>query len=139
MATKFLEPGGDADFLVGTTNGFWKSTIGSPTIVTDFVHGSHLKSIKYRPGNQDVVTTKDGVLADAGSRFSIYIYLVTLPSATVNIIRAVQVGGLSVFTLKLTSTGILQLRDGGGSQLQLGTNLRKNNKRTYKDISQNNR
>ena len=48
MAVTFLEPGGDADFLVGTTNGFWNGAGGTvPTVGTDFVHGSHKKSIKY--------------------------------------------------------------------------------------------
>ena len=46
MATKFLEPGGDADFLIGTTNGFW-GTKSASILATDFVHGGHIKSLKF--------------------------------------------------------------------------------------------
>jgi len=79
---KFAEPGGDADFLVGTTNGFWRALAGTPAVATDFVHGTHVKSIKYRPGNQDIVKSATGLIANAGARFSFYIYLNALPNAT---------------------------------------------------------
>ena len=83
MATTFLEPGGDADFLVGTTNGFWGSVNGQATAVaTDFVHGGHIKSIKYAANTSQVAVTPAATLADAGSRISFYIYLVALPINT---------------------------------------------------------
>ena len=40
MSMTFAEPGGDADFLVGTTNGFWTANAGS-TIATDFVQACY--------------------------------------------------------------------------------------------------
>ena len=72
MAVTFLEPGGDADFLVGQSTGFWNQVFGS-SIATDFVHGGHIKSIKHA-GNQ-YVRTAASVLADAGSRISFYLYI----------------------------------------------------------------
>jgi hypothetical protein len=115
MATKFLEPGGDADFLVGTTNGFW-TTVSGASIATDFVHGGHIKSIKYRPNNSDTVATPTTALADAGSRISIYIYLSALPTASSRIWYE-TFGG--IFELYLTSGGILKL---GRSGTQWGSN-----------------
>jgi len=63
----FMEPGGDATFNVATTanGGFWGST-GGAGLVTDFVHGSHIKSIKYGAGGVQSVTTPNGVVSDSG-------------------------------------------------------------------------
>ena len=77
MATAYLEPGGDADFGIG----LWTSDSGVSAVATDFVHGNHLRSIKYRPGNQDRLASPVGTLADAGSRISWWIYLVALPTS----------------------------------------------------------
>lgn len=111
MATKFLEPGGDADFLVGTTNGFWNSIAGTPAVATDFVNGSHLRSIKYRPANGDVVRTIDGSFAPAGGRYSLYVYFVAIPTtATTGVVAITTSGGaLSILNLKMTTAGVLQL------------------------------
>lgn len=121
MATTFLEPGGDADFLVGTTNGFWTSSAGTPTAVNDFVHGNHMKSIKYGVNVNDLVRPPIGSIADTGSRVSIYIYLNALPNATATFLRFNQSGGVICFSLRMTSVGILQLWD-GTTIAQIGTN-----------------
>lgn len=117
MATTFLEPGGDATFNVATTTagGFWGVKTNLPDIATDFVHGSHINSIKYRPGFADVIRTPTGTISDAGSRISYYIYLNVLPSATA-IITGILSGGGGVFLLKITSAGVLQFF-GVGSQM----------------------
>lgn len=110
MATTFLEPGGDADFLVGTTNGFWGSLIGAPAIATDFIHGNHIKSIKYNPGGGgDSVTTLGSVLSDAGSRISLYIYIVALPTAIDTIISLRNSANTQLVNVRITSGGILQI------------------------------
>lgn len=114
MATKFLEPGGDADFLVGTTNGFWLTNFSSTVVVTDFVHGGHIKSIKYSAGKY---VTKSNVLANAGTRISFYIYIVTLPSSGKSIISI----GSNEWELFITSAGILQLSR-WDSDAQIGSN-----------------
>lgn len=121
MATTFLEPGGDADFLVGTTNGFWKSLEGTPAVATDFVHGTHVKSIKYRPTSTDVVHAPTGVLADAGSRINLWIYLVALPSSTSTLFTTLQSDNSTIsITVRLTSAGIIQLWN--STTVQVGTN-----------------
>ncbi len=76
MATTFLEPGGDADF------GFnlWSSTVGSPTVVSDFIHGSHQKSIKFAPNAGQKVVSANAVLADAGTRMSFWWYVNARPT-----------------------------------------------------------
>lgn len=113
MATKFLEPGGDATFNVNTSQ-FWdasSSTIGTIVTATDFVHGSHIKSIKY-PANNTNRLGRQNVIATAGSRISFYIYLVALPSATASFfaLRS-SFGGSDTnnVILRLTSGGVLQL------------------------------
>lgn len=120
MATVFLEPGGDADFLVGTTNGFWRATSGTPAVATDFVHGTHQRSIKYRPNNPDMVKTGLAIIADAGGRISLYVYLVALPSATAPLMIVKDTVPNNVFGLYVTSAGVLQLQD--GTPVQIGSN-----------------
>lgn len=121
MATKFLEPGGDADFLVGSTNGFWGGVVGTPAVATDFVHGNHVKSIKYRPGNLDYTGTPLDTFADAGGRITLYVYLAALPSATATlaILGTASTGGVIVARIRITSGGVLQLFN---ATVQIGTN-----------------
>ena len=118
MAVTFLEPGGDADFLVGTTNGFWGSA-ATGTIATDFVHGNHLKSIKHIGTDQN--RTPLATLADAGSRISFYIYINVLPSATGGIAGLRTSVGFGVASLQITSGGVLQL-----AQIENGTQIGSN-------------
>jgi hypothetical protein len=110
--TTFMEPGGDADFLVGTTNGFWFSASNAGSIIaTDFVHGSHVKSLSFVAGATTHNVAKKFVLADSGTRISAYFYFVAFPSVTVSqILRSLDItGGLINFSLKVTSAGVLQL------------------------------
>lgn len=124
-ATKFLEPGGDADFAVATTNGFWNatnSTLGTISIATDFVHGGHVKSIKYPPNNINRLSTGT-TLVKAGSRISVDIYLVALPSSTAGLFSIhSSFGGTDtdIVIVKITSGGVLQLWN--QSTAQIGTN-----------------
>ena len=123
MATKFLECGGDATFNVATTTagGFWALVGGTPTVATDFVHGAHIKSIKYRTANQDYVRSP-AVLQDSGSRISFYLYLNALPSTTSTFMNAANSGNtLNIFFFKMTSAGVLQLWDSNNAA-QIGTN-----------------
>lgn len=119
MAVTFLECGGDADFAIATTNGFWGAITGSPSIATDFVHGAHVKSIKY--GTTGELNTATGILADAGSRISEYLYIVTLPSATSIFMIVATSGNAQIVSLRLKSTGVLILTKGAGSGTQLGS------------------
>ena len=109
MATKFLEPGGDADFQVTSGNGFWASTVNSPTAVTDFVHGHHVKSIK--SAGAQVFRTPNATISDAGARVSFYIYIATLSAATDFILSFEQTSGTTCFALALTSGGVLRVVD----------------------------
>ena len=116
MATTFLEPGGDADFLVGATNGFWAFSAGGATVATDFVHGNHIKSRKYTStGSAVYVRTPNGAVNDSGTRISMYIYLVALPTGTSVLFRP----GTTVWQMKITSAGVLQLFN---ATVQIGTN-----------------
>lgn len=116
----FLEPGGDADFAVSSTNGFWIAVAG--VIATDFVHGNHKNSIKYLGAVNNFVKAPDGTLADAGSRISYYVYINVLPGATVTLFgaKASGGGGFGIFTLRMTSAGILQIWN--AETAQIGTN-----------------
>jgi hypothetical protein len=122
MATTFLEPGGDATFNVTltTNNGFWSAVNLSPAVATDFVHGSHQKSIKYRASFADYLTAPIGSLTGAGSRLSLYIYLVALPGAT-SVICAATDGTSGGVEFKLTSAGVLQLAR-WDTDAQIGSN-----------------
>lgn len=120
MATKFLEPGGDADFLVGTTNGFWGTNGGLAAVATDFVHGGHVKSIKYRSGVTDSVHTQASIVGDAGSRISFWVYITALPTTAALEIAGLRTASLSVVDIKITSGGVLQLFN--TTTTQIGTN-----------------
>ena len=115
MATVFLEPGGDADFLVNAMTGFWAFKNGTPAVATDFVHGNHIKSIKYRAGQQDYLQTLE--TGTTTGRWSYYIYLNVLPTTSSAIILFMVGAGNTVGSLLLTTGGILQLTDGFGTQI----------------------
>lgn len=119
MATKFLEPGGDADFLVGTTNGFWTSKTNTPTIATDFIHGNHIKSIKTANGTALTGMQKDSIAADSGTRISFYLYIATLPGNNESLM-ILKNGSTACVNLRITSGGVLQLWKAATSQI--GTN-----------------
>lgn len=119
MATKFLEPGGDSDF--GT--GLWSAVYaGAPQIVTDFVHGSHKKSIQYRANNEDVLS-KLAVLADAGGRVSFWVYFTAFPTAGEvqnRIISLKQTAdALNIYRVIITNAGVIQIWNNTG---QIGSN-----------------
>lgn len=114
MATKFLEPGGDATF----DTSLW-SNPGSATIVSDIVHGGHLRSIKYSPNSGNTMG-QAAVLAGAGGRISFYVYLVALPAATSKLCFLKQTGfGGNVAVIQVTNTGVLQLAE---NTSQIGSN-----------------
>ena len=118
MATTFLEPGGDADFLVGTTNGFWGTGSGV-VVATDFVHGGHKKSIKY--GTVANILSTGAVLSDAGSRISFYIYFNVLPTPGASVLfQLVNASNATVVDFLMLATGVIRLRNGASTQI--GTN-----------------
>jgi len=116
-----MEPGGDADFAVAAVSGsggFWSSIGGAPAVATDFVHGNHQRSIKYRASQPDTMTSGGGVMADAGRRISTYFYFNAIPSTTLgSIIRIQQSGGTNVVTLRITNAGVLQLWNAETAQI----------------------
>lgn len=118
MAVKFLAPGGDEDFFDNALTGLvlWNNDAsGNWQPASDFVHGSHVKSLQLT----DAVLSKPGaVLADAGSRISLYFYFSAFPNPTTSIILASTSGLTTVARIRITSTGVLQLWDASG---QLGS------------------
>lgn len=120
MASTFLEPGGDADF--STT--FWTIESGAPVVATDFVHGSHIKSYKYPTGATAPTLGARGVAVEAGGRFSSWIYLNALPTATNTIMSLCQATfGTDIVKLKLTSAGVLTMTNGSNTSLGTGATL----------------
>jgi hypothetical protein len=116
MATTFLEPGGDADFALATTNGFWDFQFQFQ-VATDFVHGNHVKSLKSPANTITGLRTKVGSLADTGSRVSFYIYFTALPAVSRNFAGVFQSGGTPIVYVYLTTGGVLQLRNSAGTQI----------------------
>lgn len=117
MAVTFLEPGGDADFTLATTNGFWR--FQAAAVATDFVHGGHQKSIKFGANVTDRTFSGNNIMADAGTRMSFYIYLVALPNAAANFWTVSKLDDSTrVINFKLTAAGVLQLFE---TTAQIGT------------------
>lgn len=124
MATTFLEPGSDADFAVATTNGFWGSLVATPTSNTDFVNTYHTHSIAYIAGATYAAITPAGACADAGTRASVWVYIVAYPAATQSFLRFYEsTGATGLFAIRLTTTGGLQLANGTPTTLGSGGTL----------------
>ena len=122
MATKFLEPGGDIDFTAaGGVNGFWQTNSGV-TVVSDFVHGGHVKSLKVPSGTFNSIDSPTNSIADAGTRISFYVYFTALPSAaTKQNFALFKTSVINSFSISITDTGVLQLWNGYNSN-QIGSN-----------------
>lgn len=116
MATKFLEPGGDATFDMT----IWDASAQTnPTIATDFLHGSHVKCLKYAVNAASSVGIHS-VCSDTGGRGSFYFYINAFPNAVCSFLDVLASSyGTGVFVLRMTSAGVLQLFSGG---VQLGSN-----------------
>lgn len=121
MAITFLEPGGDATFNAAATTagGLWSSVPVAPTVVTDFVHGNHVKSLRFAPSTAQRVQSNT-ILLSAGSRFSFYLYIQTMPTLTMSIINNIAAGYLTFFGLSVTSGGVLRVVQ-AGSTTQVGS------------------
>lgn len=112
MAVVFTEPGGDADFGIG----LWNGVQGLPVAATDFVHGFHLRSHKYRPAQTDTLN-QQAILTDAGGRVSVWFYWNVLPAAITSFFRVIVVTtGTAVVRLRIDNTGLLQLWDASVQQ-----------------------
>lgn len=110
----FLEPGGDADFGIG----FWGGSSGTaPTIVSDIVHGGHIKSLKSSTSATSYVYTPDVLTSTFG--VSVYVYFNALPSSSVTVFTGLKqsANGSDVLQLQITSGGVLQALNGAGTQL----------------------
>lgn len=117
MATKFLDPGGDADFGFGLWSDPNQGAAASPpTIVTDFVVPGHLKSTNPNGG----FNGQKAVCSDAGTRISFWINVRTNPGATDTIVVINQTGfGATPWRMRLTTAGVIQLTNG---TVQIGSN-----------------
>lgn len=118
--TKFMEPGGDATY----DNSLW-DTVNSTafTVVTDFVHGTHIKSFKHAPSTNQVAISKNTALLDAGGRLSFYIYFSALPSANAEI-GGLNSGSSRANPFRITTAGKLQMWNGTLAQIGIdGTHI----------------
>lgn len=114
MSTIFIEPGGDATF----DTSLWLGTArGAPAVATDFVHGSHLRSIKYRAANNDALLSGAGSATTTG-RFSAWIYLNVLNTAVATFIGIEDNTSSIIARVRFSATNTLQLWSGSA---QLGS------------------
>lgn len=112
MATTFLEPGGDADFTNPAGNvafRLWPLSNAGAAVATDFVHGSHLRSIQYITNANSFAQTDTNIISDSGSRISFYLYINALGSASSTFMVAFTAASAIVVRIRLTSAGVLQL------------------------------
>lgn len=96
----------------------WNVAAGVPAVATDFVHGTHIKSIKYPASAQ--LATAAGVLSDAGSRASAYFYFNAFPAnPNSSFIMGSYNAGISAFPwiLNITTGGVLRLFNSASTQI----------------------
>ena len=111
MNVIFLEPGGDSTFDTGLFH-----AVGGPSVVTDFVHGNHLKSLKFSTSVNNVYVTVPNALVDAGNRFSAWFYVNAYPSADSPLFGTETVNdGTAVIDCKLSSAGLIKLSSGANA------------------------
>ncbi len=120
MATKFLEPGGDATYDIN----FFTNEDDGCTIVSDIVCGSHVRSIRGVPGASNGLGMR-GVASDTGGRISFNFYVAALPTSNCTFIGYCQnPWGNDVVKLKVYLDGTLYLVRDTGVQIGLnGTRL----------------
>ena len=111
--TTFLEPGGDATFDFS----LWGSVTGSPTIVSDFVRGNHLRSIRYAPSVSSRTNGLSNCVADAGTRIYFGFYIAAFPTGGTAAPFLQIYGASNVIYLTLTNAGVLRATSNGTTQL----------------------
>jgi hypothetical protein len=114
-----------ADALIGLSQtnggGLFAGNGGTPACVNDHVRDYHTVSYRFRPGQPDNLQDPSGTIADSGGRFSKYIYLAALPTATASFIYLYNSSVGARVSLRLTTAGVLQLWSGSATS-QLGSN-----------------
>ncbi len=126
MAVTFLEPGGDLDIsgnaVITSTGGLWgfKSTFGL-TESSTILHGRHKSSYRPVTGSTRYVASPNGVVADAGTRISMWLFINAQSTVANHPIYGVEQAndGTLCVVLQLTTAGVLQLWE---SSNQLGSN-----------------
>lgn len=115
MATIHQDAGGNA------TGGleFWTSITGTVTVSTDQPRfGPYSLKHASGAGNGAATVYKDGVMADAGRRISVWVYLAALPSTTFGFWNATGVGGTGItWQVRIDTNGKLALYRGVGPTL----------------------
>lgn len=112
MAIVFLEPGGDATFdnaRSTVNNGLWNSVNSTVSVQTDFVPDWHLRSLKASPNAFTYVNTVIDTGPGRTIRISFYFYLVSLPSASANILYF----NSSFTSIRISSGGLIGLLTNG--------------------------
>lgn len=120
MATTFIEtPDATRDTK------FWDSVIGTVVYDSTTTPKSGIASWKFGDAGVDQVNylqSPAGVLADAGTRISCYVRINDLPSANAILLNVADATiSTSIFSLILTTTGVLQVGE-GNTPTQIGSN-----------------
>lgn len=117
MAITFAEPGGDATYNAtnGANGGFWGEVGVAPAVATDFVHGSHTYSIKFRPNFADRLATQRGIISGAGARISFWAYFVAFGVDTGRMLLVNDSAGLTTLYMTATTGGALGVVDGSNN------------------------
>jgi len=108
----FLEAGGDSTFDLS----IWpNASTPAPTVVSDIVHGGHLRSIKAAPSATQYLLASNKA-GKAGGRVSAWFYWNVLPSTTISFMGLELTGdGNEVNSLQISNTGVLGLNVTGGT------------------------
>lgn len=105
MATTFLESGTDATQDLS----FWTSTAGASSSSTAASHTGPRSVLLFTSSPATTASVgKTGILADAGSRISVYFRFDTLPPSSVNTIQIRQSSTNVVYAIQLNNAGTLR-------------------------------
>ncbi|GAA1766259.1 hypothetical protein [Streptomonospora arabica] len=99
--------------LHSATSGMeWDGTAGSPTISTDVARSPGGASLRCNPAAGTAYIQHRLAAADTSPWWvRVYVYIAALPDADVSLVEAVDDANLVVASIRLTTTGTLQLHD----------------------------
>lgn len=118
----WCEPGGDATFDTGLFKGHGSG--GALSVVTDHVHGTHVKSLQSSGVTSNVYNYLESTSTQAGGRISVWIYINAFQSnvSDGSLFALEQANdGNTIYEVRISKAGILRLYKSGAPATQIGT------------------
>ena len=119
----FMDSGGDATKDTNSELAFWTSNLDDVTVDSS-TSETGPDSLRMDTDTSGAFVTKSNILGDSGRRISFYVNFARIPTANSAFMTIQNPSGPSeVFSLTLTTGGVLELTEGGGQFGSSGATL----------------